>query len=79
MAVDVGAKAATGQSRELKRSIGFFGLLFITEVALTLVFGVYYRLVEAVYIGPTLHFGVIDLPLRLLVPGKAAALVEAGA
>ena len=46
----------------------FFGLLFITEVGLTLVFGVDYRLVEAIYIGPTLHFGVIDLPLRLLVP-----------
>lgn len=46
----------------------FFGLLFITEVSLTLVFGVDYRLVEAVYIGPTLHIGVIDLPLRLLVP-----------
>jgi branched-chain amino acid transport system permease protein len=46
----------------------FFGLLFITEVALTLIFGVDYRLVDAIYIGPTLHFGVIDLPLRLLVP-----------
>src|SRR6185312_11910903 len=46
----------------------FFGLLFITEVALTLIFGVDYRLVDAVYIGTTLHFGVIDLPLRLLVP-----------
>src|ERR1700744_3981585 len=46
----------------------FFGLLFITEVALVLVFGVDYRLVDAPYIGPSLHFGVIDLPLRLLVP-----------
>ncbi len=36
--------------------------------ALVLIFGVDYRLVEAVYIGPTWHFGVIDLPLRLLVP-----------
>src|SRR3974377_1373273 len=33
----------------------FFGLLFITEVALVLVFGVDYRLVEAPYIGPSLH------------------------
>jgi branched-chain amino acid transport system permease protein len=32
----------------------FFGLLFITEVALILVFGVDYRYVEAWYIGPTL-------------------------
>ncbi len=46
----------------------FFGLLFITEVTLVLVFGVDYRLVEAPYIGPSLHFGVIELPLRLLVP-----------
>jgi branched-chain amino acid transport system permease protein len=46
----------------------FFGLLFITEVTLVLVFGVDYRLVEAPYIGPSLHLGVIELPFRLLVP-----------
>ena len=46
----------------------FFGLLFITEVVLVLVFGVDYRLVEASYIGPSLHLGVLELPLRLLVP-----------
>jgi branched-chain amino acid transport system permease protein len=46
----------------------FFGLLFITEVALDLYFGVDYRYVEASYIGPTLHLGNIGLPLRLLVP-----------
>jgi branched-chain amino acid transport system permease protein len=46
----------------------FFGILFITEVTLVLVFGVDYRLVDAPYVGPSLHFGVIDLPLRLLVP-----------
>jgi branched-chain amino acid transport system permease protein len=46
----------------------FFGLLFITEVTLVLVFGVDYRLVQAPYIGPSLHFGVIELPWRLLVP-----------
>jgi branched-chain amino acid transport system permease protein len=46
----------------------FFGLLFITEVTLVLVFGVDYRLVDAWYIGPSLHFGEIELPLRLLVP-----------
>src|SRR5260370_24548010 len=31
----------------------FFGLLFITEVALILVFGVHYRFVDAAYIGST--------------------------
>jgi branched-chain amino acid transport system permease protein len=46
----------------------FFGLLFITEVTLVLVFGVDYRLVDAPYIGPSLHIGPLDLPLRLLVP-----------
>lgn len=46
----------------------FFGILFITEVALILVFGVDYRYVEASYIGPTLSFSFVDLPYRLLVP-----------
>jgi branched-chain amino acid transport system permease protein len=46
----------------------FFGLLFVTEVSLILVFGVDYRYVEAAYIGPSLHFGPVDLPLRMLVP-----------
>jgi branched-chain amino acid transport system permease protein len=46
----------------------FFGLLFITEVALILVFGVDYRYVEAIYIGPTLRYGFIDFPLRMLIP-----------
>jgi branched-chain amino acid transport system permease protein len=46
----------------------FFGLLFITEVSLILVFGVDYRYVEAAYIGPSIHIGLIDLPLRMLVP-----------
>jgi len=46
----------------------FFGLLFVTEVILILVFGVDYRYVEASYIGPSLHLGNIDFPLRMLVP-----------
>src|SRR6201993_724337 len=46
----------------------FFGLLFVAEVALILVFGVDYRFVEAPYIGPSLHFGLVDLPLRYLIP-----------
>jgi branched-chain amino acid transport system permease protein len=50
----------------------FFGLLFVTEVTLILVFGVDYRYVEAAYIGPSIHLGVIDLPLRMLVPCLAA-------
>jgi branched-chain amino acid transport system permease protein len=49
----------------------FFGILFITEVGLILVFGVDYRYVDAAYIGPTLRFSFlpfVDLPYRLLVP-----------
>lgn len=46
----------------------FFGLLFVTEVILILVFGVDYRYVQAGYIDQTLRFGFIDLPLRMLVP-----------
>jgi branched-chain amino acid transport system permease protein len=55
----------------------FFGLLFIIEVGLILVFGVDYRFVEARYIGPTLHFGAIDLPLRMLVPFLVSILLMA--
>jgi branched-chain amino acid transport system permease protein len=46
----------------------FFGLLFITEVMLVLYFGVDYRYVEARYIGPSWHFAMLDMPLRILVP-----------
>jgi branched-chain amino acid transport system permease protein len=46
----------------------FFGLLFVGEVSLVLTFGVDYRFVEAPYIGPSLHFGIFDLPLRMLIP-----------
>ncbi len=56
----------------------FFGLLFITEVSLVLVFGVDYRLVEAPYIGPSLHLGIVDLPLRLLVPCLVALVMVGG-
>src|ERR1041384_4562741 len=53
----------------------FFGLLFITEVGLILVFGVDYRYVEAIYIGPTLRFGFIDFPLRMLIPCLVSLLL----
>jgi branched-chain amino acid transport system permease protein len=56
----------------------FFGLLFITEVLLVLVFGVDYRLVDAPYIGPSLHLGDVELPLRLLVPCVVALVMVGG-
>ena len=53
----------------------FFGLLFITEVALVLTFGVDYRTVQANYIGPSISLGLFDLPLRLLVPFLVAMVM----
>jgi branched-chain amino acid transport system permease protein len=46
----------------------FFGVLFITEVALVLTAGADYRSVVAPYIGSSLSFVTITLPERMLVP-----------
>lgn len=56
----------------------FFGLLFVTEVLLILVFGVDYRYVQAGYIEKTLRFGFFDLPLRMLIPFIISMLLLAG-
>ena len=56
----------------------FFGLLFITEVALILVFGVDYRYVQAPYIGPTWRIGFADFPLRMLVPCVVSLVLVIG-
>jgi branched-chain amino acid transport system permease protein len=53
----------------------FFGILFITEVSLILVFGVDYRYVEAAYIGPKIALGSVELPLRMLVPCVVAVVM----
>ena len=55
----------------------FFGLLFITEVSLILVFGVDYRYVQASYIGPSWRIGVVDFPLRMLIPCVFSLLMVA--
>jgi branched-chain amino acid transport system permease protein len=55
----------------------FFGLLFITEVMLVLYFGVDYRYVEARYIGPSWHFSMLDMPLRILVPCLVSLVLTA--
>src|SRR5262245_15763699 len=55
----------------------FFGLLFITEVVLILVFGVDYRYVKAAYIDQSLNFGFVNLPLRMLVPFLISLLMLA--
>ena len=52
----------------LRGLVFFFGLLFIIEVSLSLKYGVDYRLVEAAYIGKSIHFGEVSVAFRLLVP-----------
>jgi branched-chain amino acid transport system permease protein len=56
----------------------FFGLLFVGEVSLILVFGVDYRFVQTAYIGPSLKFGFLELPLRMLIPFLLSLLMVAG-
>jgi branched-chain amino acid transport system permease protein len=56
----------------------FFGLLFVTEVCLLLVFGVDYRSVDAPYIGSTLTLAGFEFPLRLLIPCLVALSLFAG-
>jgi branched-chain amino acid transport system permease protein len=46
----------------------FFGILFITEVALVLIFGVDYRMVSTRYGDVTWRLGPVDFPMRLVVP-----------
>ena len=57
----------------------FFGIMFIVEVMLIIWFGVDYRLVEADYIGKTLHLGIFDIPVRMLVPFLVAMASDAWA
>jgi branched-chain amino acid transport system permease protein len=53
----------------------FFGLAFIIEVGLILVFGVDQRMVEAAYIGKSLSIGEYRIPWRMVVAfGVALAL-----
>jgi branched-chain amino acid transport system permease protein len=55
----------------------FFGLLFITEVVLILVFGVDYRYVSAPYIDKSYTFGLVQLPMRMVVPCVMSLLMLA--
>ena len=55
----------------------FFGLLFVTEVMLILVFGVDYRYVSADYIDRSVRIGSFDLPLRMAIPCLIALLMLA--
>jgi branched-chain amino acid transport system permease protein len=55
----------------------FFGLAFIIEVGLILVFGVDQRTVEAAYIGASLELGEYRLPYRMLVAFGVALVLTA--
>jgi len=52
----------------LRGLVFFFGLLFIIEVALSLKYGVDYRMVEAAYIGKSIDLAGVGIAFRLLVP-----------
>lgn len=55
----------------------FFGLMFVGEVVLILMFGVDYRYTSAAYASTSLKLGPIGLPLRELIPfaGALAMLI----
>ena len=55
----------------------FFGVMFIIEVVLILVYGVDYRLVSASYLGKNIDLGFVGLPLRLVVPFVVASAMTA--
>lgn len=55
----------------------FFGVMFIIEVSLILVYGVDYRLVSASYLGKNIDIGFLGLPLRLVVPFVVASVMTA--
>lgn len=56
----------------------FFGILFITEVALVLVFGVDYRMGQTAYSETTWRLGVVDFPMRLVVPFGVSVTMVVG-
>jgi branched-chain amino acid transport system permease protein len=67
------------RGQESLRSLAFFfGILFITEVALILAFGVDYRLVNTLYSSTTWRVGFVDFPLRLVVPFAGSLALTLG-
>src|SRR5206468_12168115 len=54
------------------------GILFITEVALVLIFGVDYRMVSTRYGDVTWRAGEVDFPMRLVVPFLVSVAMVVG-
>jgi branched-chain amino acid transport system permease protein len=67
-----------GSEAGLRGLAFFFGVVFIIEVGLVLVFGVDQRLVEADYIGKSLTLGDMRLPMRLIVAFAVALVLTIG-
>ncbi len=65
-------------SESLRGLVFFFGLLFLIEVSLILIFGVDYRFVRADYIGESFSIGVLGVSFRLLVPFVTGVLLFTG-
>jgi branched-chain amino acid transport system permease protein len=53
----------------------FFGLMFVGEVVLILLFGVDYRYTSATYASTSIKLGTIALPLRELIPFIGALVI----
>jgi len=68
-----------GQSAAVNGLAFFFGLAFIIEVLLVVVFGVDQRSAEAGYIGGSLKLGEFRIPFRLVVAFVVALVLTAGA
>ena len=62
----------------LRGLVFFFGIMFVIEVGLIIAYGVDYRFVEAAYIGGTVGYGAINLPLRMVAPFMAALALTLG-
>jgi branched-chain amino acid transport system permease protein len=67
-----------GSDTGLRGLAFFFGVAFVLEVALILLFGVDQRMAEAAYIGESLPLGQMRVPLRMLVAFGGALLLTAG-
>ena len=56
----------------------FFGIMFVIEVGLIVLFGVDYRMVDTPYTGKTLGSESINIPVRMIAPFIAALLLTLG-
>jgi branched-chain amino acid transport system permease protein len=59
--------AKRGTNAELRGLAFFFGVTFVIEVGLIVMFGVDQRMAEAAYIGRGISLGEIRLPMRMIV------------